>query len=38
MQDVDALVYSILVLLPFEPVVFDVIYGFKVKSAPEGVS
>lgn len=38
MQVVDALVYTILVLLPFEPIVFDVIDGFKVKSAPEGVS
>lgn len=37
MQGVDALVYSILVLLSFEAVVFDVVYGLQVHRAPEGV-
>ena len=35
MQVVDALIYSILVLFPFEAVVFDVIDGFEVDRAPE---
>jgi len=36
-QDVDALVNSIFVLPSFQTVVFDVVDGFKVHSAPEGV-
>lgn len=36
-QDVDALIYSVFVLLPLEAVVLDIVDGFQVNSAPEGV-
>lgn len=38
MQDVDALVDSVLVLLPFEAVMFDIVDGLEVNCGPEGVS